>query len=94
MLAAQTQELADEAMEAWAKEKVGANDPLLVQALLDVAPLLMENVAISRWTARNPDWKAAMPEVLTVAEAILIAQADYLLSATQMRRLSELLKAL
>ena len=94
MLAAPTQELSDQKMEAWAKEKVGSSDPVLLQAFLDVAPLLKENAAISQWTERNPQWREAMPELLTVAEAAQVAQADYLLSATQTRRLIEQLKAL
>ena len=94
MLAAPTQEQSDQQLEAWAKEKVGSNDPMLLQAFLDVAPLLVENVAISHWTARNPQWKDAMPEVLTVAEAAQVAQADYLLDATQTRQLIEQLKTL
>lgn len=94
MLAAPTQEQSDEAMEAWARAKVGSNDPMLLQAFLDVAPLLKENVAISHWTERNPQWKAALPELLTVAEAARAAQADYLLDATQTRQLIEQLQAL
>ena len=56
------------------------------------APLLLENEAISLFTATNPNWKMALPEILTIPEAARIAQVDYLMNATQVRRLMDSLK--
>ena len=64
----------------------------LSQPWMTVAPLLMENQAISQFVAKNPDWKQALPEVLTIQEACQIAQVDYLLKGKQVNLLAESLK--
>ncbi len=85
------QEKADSELDAWARKKMG-KDVTLTLAYQEIAPLLIENQAIGRWVERNPEWLQAMPEVLTPGEAALLAQADYMLSAMQTRRLIEQLK--
>ncbi|WP_445938240.1 hypothetical protein [Pseudomonas sp.] len=93
MFAIKDQEKADKAIDQWSMEAVGS-EPDLMMAFQTVAPLLLENVAIRQWTDSNPQWKSAMPEVLTVGEAATLAQADYLLSEPQMEQLIAQLKAL
>ena len=93
MFSAKSQEQADQLIDQWAMKAVG-QEPEMQMAFQTVAPLLMENVAISKWTASNPQWKQALPEVLTVAEAAALAQADYMLSATQTKQLIEQLNKL
>lgn len=93
MFSVKSQEKHDQLIDSWAIKAVG-REPEMQMAYQLVAPLLMENVAISKWTASNPQWRQALPEVLTVAEAIRIAQADYLLSATQTKQLIEQLNKL
>lgn len=82
---------ADEALLELARRQVLNNDSL-VMPWATTAPLLLENVAISRFTMKNPDWKMALPEILTIPEAAQIAQADYLLTEKQTKQLIESLK--
>ena len=93
MFAVKSQEKHDQLIDSWALKAVG-QEPEMQLAFQLVAPLLVENVAISKWTASNPQWKQALPEVLTVAEAAALAQADYMLSATQTKQLIEQLNKL
>ena len=88
-----SQEKADAALSQWAQSKAGSA-PMLLAAFEEIAPLLLENVAISKWTASNPQWLMALPEVLTVGEAARLAQADYMLSATETAQLIRHLRAL
>lgn len=88
-----SQEKADAALDQWAAKAVG-EEPMLRLAFQEIAPLLAENVAISRWTEKNPDWKQALPEVLTAGEAAHLAQADYMLDAPQTEQLIAQLRAL
>lgn len=83
----------DEALSNWARARVGS-EPMLLLAFEELAPLLVENMAISHWTERNPQWLGAMPEVLTPGEAALLAQGDYMLDEQQTRQLIEQLRSL
>lgn len=81
-----SQAQADAALEEWVRRRVD-NDPLLVAAFEELAPLLAEHMAIRRWVDLNPQWAGALPEVLTAGEAALLAQADFFLDAPQTERL-------
>ena len=65
------------------------------KAYLDLKPLLLENVAISRHIQQtdNPSLRQALPEVTTVNEAVILASADQELSTLQQRRLEKLLQS-
>lgn len=64
------------------------------KAFLDLKPLLLENVAISRHIQQtdNPSLRQALPEVTTINEAVILASRDQPLTTFQQRQLSELLK--
>lgn len=84
---------ADAALEKWVRRRVD-NEPLLVAAFEELAPLLAEHMAIRRWVDLNPQWVGALPEVLSADEAALLAQADYFLDAPQTERLVAQLRML
>jgi hypothetical protein len=67
--------------------------PRVAAAFVVIAPLLVENRAISRWTAESGQLSSALPEVTTVAEAMDLAQAEYRLTAMEHRQLRRLLEA-
>ena len=69
--------------------------PEVCRAFLDLKPLLLENVAISRHIQQtdNPSLRQALPEVTTVNEAVILASADQELSTLQQRRLEKLLQS-
>ncbi len=74
------------------KEKVGAT---VASAYLNVKPLLLENQAISRYIQAKQDQslRIAMPEIVTLSEAAMLASMDSPLSQTQQQSLMSLLKA-
>ena len=72
------------------KRKVG---PEVAMAFQDVKPLLLENVAISRFTLDHPELRQALPEIVSVAEAVIIASKDRPLSQTHQKLLARLLRA-
>lgn len=72
------------------KEKVGADVAL---AYLDVKPLLLENVAISLFTQAQPTYRPALPETVSIAEAVMLASKERPLSRQQQASLTNLLKA-
>jgi len=63
-------------------------------ALLDVKPLLLENVAISRFiqSKGDPGLRNALPEVVTVSEAVMMATMDRWLTEAQHEQLKALLE--
>lgn len=65
----------------------------VASAYLDVKPLLLENQAISRFTQAQPMYRAALPEITSIQEAILIASQDHLLTTLQQKKLQKLLEA-
>ena len=58
------------------------------------APLLQENVAISRYVmeARRPELRSILPELTTVNEAVILASNEYRLTPSQQSRLAKLLQ--
>ena len=75
--------------------KAAGVSPEVSKAFLDLKPLLLENVAISRHIQQtdNPSLRQALPEVTTVSEAVILASADQELSTLQQRRLEKLLQS-
>ena len=51
----------------------------VVSASLELIPLLLENIAISKFIVENDflDLRMALPEILNPAEALLYAKGDY-----------------
>ena len=86
------QELAEEEDREYKalKPKVGQ---AVASSYLDLKPLLLENVAISKYTQGHPQYRGALPEVVSIAEAIALASADRRLSREQQTSLRSLLKA-
>ncbi len=62
-------------------------------AYVTVKPLLLENVAISKFTQEQPNYRQALPEIVSISEAVLLASGDYPLSQTQQSELRKLLEA-
>ena len=59
----------------------------------DVKPLLLENEAISRFTQAQPMYREALPELTSIAEALILASMERPLSQTQQKLLRRLLAA-
>lgn len=76
------------------KNKKG--DDLVAAAYLKLAPLLVENEAISRFIEKtgSTDLRSALPDLTDVPETLDLAQQEYRLNPKQLAQLSELLKAL
>jgi hypothetical protein len=74
------------------KAKVGHS---VAAAFSDLMPLLLENVAISRYIRAQGDLtlRQALPEVTTIAEAVTLASMDRPLSRMEQTSLANLLKA-
>ena len=74
------------------KPKVGQ---AVAAAFSDLKPLLLENQAISRYIQAqdDPTLRQALPEVVSIAEAIALASMDRPLSPSQQTSLQNLLKA-
>ena len=64
------------------------------KAVMDMKPLLLENLAISRHIQRTESLhlRNALPEVTTISEAVMLATAEDSLTASQQQELSRLLK--
>lgn len=62
-------------------------------AYQQVAPLLMERRAIQTFLRQNPRYREALPEILTVNEAILLMVREHNLTVSQTRILRKLLAA-
>jgi hypothetical protein len=74
------------------KAKVGHE---VAAAFSDLKPLLLENAAISRYIRAQGDLtlRQALPEVVSIAEAVAIASMDRPLSRMEQTSLANLLKA-
>lgn len=74
-------------------EAMGADDKTVLAYRL-VAPLLIENEAISSFVVEEnrPDLRAAMPELISVSEAVILASQEYRLTPSQQAKLKELLQ--
>jgi len=68
-------------------------DHEVASAFLDVRHLLAESKAIRAYVKKHPQLSAALPEVNSVNEAILLAMGDTELSLSQTKRLRELLQS-
>jgi hypothetical protein len=75
----ESEEKADLELLKLARKQAGVR---LATAWIYSAPLLLENEAIAALVLTNPSLKLLLPEILTVEEAVLVAQADSGLSAT------------
>lgn len=66
----------------------------VVLAYQTVAPLLMENEAISRYIRKTDSltMRAALPEVTTIPEALQLAEAEHELTPKQIKALRKLLQ--
>ena len=80
---------------AQAADEAGA-DPQEVQAFQLVAPLMVERVAIANYlrTQGTAQLRAALPEVLSPQEAVLLAALEYRLDPAQQERLEAALTQL
>lgn len=73
-------------------EKMGADNRVILAYRL-VAPLLMENEAISAYLeeTQQPTLRASLPEVISVNEAVILASMEYPLTQSQQKQLTQLL---
>ena len=69
------------------------SDSETAAALTDMKPLLLENVAIAKFTQEHPELRQALPEVASISEALILASQDYQLSRMQQAKLRGLLQA-
>ncbi len=67
-------------------------DPVVAVAYLTMAPLLWEEKAIAAHVRHNPELMGALPNVVDVGEAVIIATKDYRLNAPQREQLAALLQ--
>ena len=68
-------------------------DAKTIRGYLLMAPLLVENEAISTYIEEmgRYDLRSAMPEICSVNEAVILASQEYRLNPSQQARLSKLL---
>ena len=74
-------------------EALGA-DARTIRAYLLTAPLLAENVAISRWIEGRgaTHLRSSLPELTTVRQAMTLASTEFSLTKTQTQMLDKLLQ--
>lgn len=63
----------------------------LATAYLLVMPLLWERRAIARYVASHPQAEAALPNVETVGEAVMLASKEYSITSQDQRQLAAML---
>ena len=73
-----------------AKEKTNS---WVAASYCDLKPLLLESLAISKFTQVQPQYRMALPEVLSISEAVILASKERPLNPTQQKQLSALLQA-
>ena len=68
-------------------------DARMIRAFLLVAPLLHENLAISRFVEQTgrTDLRNSMPELTTAGEATILASREFSLTSSQQKTLQKLL---
>ena len=73
-------------------EKMGVDDRVILAYRL-VAPLLIENEAISAYLeeSQQPTLRASLPEINSVNEAVMLASMEYEMTPSQQRKLTQLL---
>lgn len=88
------QEMIDFHSKACKKLSAKNFNPDVILSFLEVMPLLLENVAISRHIEMKQDLnlRQALPEVCTINEAVILATMEYRLNQLQQKQLSNLLK--
>lgn len=64
----------------------------VASAFLDVKPFLLENVAISKYTQAHPNYRPALPEIVSISEAVIVASQDRPLNPMQQKQLAKLLQ--
>lgn len=64
----------------------------VASAFLDVKPFLLENVAISKYTQEHPNYRPALPEIVSISEAVIVASQDRPLNPMQQKQLAKLLQ--
>lgn len=74
------------------REAKKASGHKIAAALMDMKPLLLENVAISQFSQEQSGLRDALPEVVSISEAVMLASEEYRLTPFQQRRLSKLLQ--
>lgn len=81
--------------QAQALENNGVPDSVIA-AYQEIAPLLAENEAISRYINEtgNSSLRSALPEILNADEAVVIASRDHVLSKSEQQTLLHMLKRL
>ena len=93
LFAAKDLPAAIEPLEAQLEQR-GA-DTRVTRAYLLVAPLLAENLAISRYIEQTgrASLRSSMPEIETVNEATILASQEFNLKPSQQAKLQQLLQA-
>lgn len=69
----------------------GIVDPLVILAYLQLAPLLQERQAVQAWVAKHPNYRSALPELISTNEALMMAISEHRLKVSQTRELRKLL---
>jgi hypothetical protein len=74
--------------------EVKGADAAVCRGYVLVAPLLRENVAISRFleAQQSPDLRSCLPELTSINEAVALATQEYRLKPSQQTQLADLLK--
>jgi hypothetical protein len=90
------QELNQQDQEQYSQMVQAGTDSTVAKAYQAVAPLLMENVAISKYIQQTeqPELRSCLPEIATVNEAIYLASKEYTMTAAQQTQLKALLSQL
>ena len=70
------------------------NDPTVVSAYLQYAPLVAERDAVAKYRQANPQAATYLPELTSIQEALSAASREFHLSEKQTRQLRALLQAL
>ena len=81
-------ELEDREYKA-AKSRFGQE---VAASYVDLKPLLLENVAISKYTQAHPNYRPALPEIVSIAEAVIVASQERPLNPMQQKQLAKLLQ--
>lgn len=83
--------LAEEMDSLGDRLEAAGNEPPVGLAYQQAAPLLQERQAIQSFLKTNPQYRMALPEVLSPNEAILLMIKEHHLTASQTRMLRTLL---
>ena len=94
MMALDQQEMAEADDAEWKRLKAEGTSSKVAQSFLLVAPLLMENKAISRFIEQvgRPDLRSSLPELTSISEAVALATGEHQLNPLQQSQLKSLLQ--